>query len=91
METLHRFPEVDGIVLRAVVGKEIVQGIIADLKAIDPQMPVILTAATPYADSLGADYVVPSFEPGRLLETLRMLCGENAESLQRHEALLESA
>ena len=87
--TLERFPKVDGVVLGAGLDVEDASTLISQIKAINPKLPVVLTSADAHGESLGADYVVPSFNPGLLLQTLQASCGQSAESLQKHESSLE--
>ena len=89
VQTLLRFPEVDGVVLGSGFEVEDCAGLIAELKKVGPKLPVVLTSGDAHGGSLGADYVVPNFSPSLLLQTLQTFCGHSAETLRKHEASLD--
>ncbi len=90
LETLNRFPHVDGIVLDGGVRDLSCCELIARIKELDPKLPVITISAPGTHECDGADYHLASFDPGRLLGLLRELQPkQSAEIETRNEDLSE--
>ena len=65
---LERFPKVDAVLVHGLLPD--CDGLIASIKAAVPGMPVIVAAPVPAQVFHGADFVVPSHEPSKLLDLL---------------------
>ena len=73
LETLERFPRVDGVVLDAGLCDGSCYDLVAGLRKIQPKIVVIAVSA-PGADPVpNADYQLESFDPRRLLALLEKL------------------
>ncbi len=73
MELLRRFPKVDVVLVHALIrGRE---DLIADIRRVVPEMPIIV--ASPRGDDSfeRVNHVVPSHEPGALLQLLANVFG----------------
>jgi CheY-like chemotaxis protein len=79
IETLKRFPNVDGIVADTQIEKMPFDDLIRSLKAIRPTIPVIAIGSPLSNESELADYQLESFEPARLLELLKTVKPEQPQ------------
>lgn len=73
IESLKRFPNVDGIVADTGVQDVSLDELIRSFKTIRPKIPVISISSPGAAESDLVDYQLESFEPVRLLELLRSI------------------
>lgn len=89
LETIARFPAVNGVVVNANVRDIPPRELIATIKQAMPSMPVILIGYPTKGDCENADYRVDSFEPGKLLDLLRTVCAEEAGRVDRNEDRLQ--
>jgi hypothetical protein len=64
------------------------EALIADLKAVQPTLSVVVVAAPGERLCRGADFQVRSFEPAKLLETLRAIMPREAEEIERRNERL---
>ncbi len=88
IDTFRRFPAVDGVVLDSGLEDIDCNTLIGELKTIRPEIPTIVISVPGYSDSPNADFVVESFNPADLLETLRTIQPKaSAEIEQRNEDL----
>lgn len=85
VDTLRRFPNVDGVVLNASVADNAdCEELIARLRAIVPGISVIVTATGGYRRGNHEVFYVDSFDPLKLLDCLRSLKkGATAEIAKR--------
>ena len=65
---LDRFPKVDAVLVHGLLPD--CDGLIASIKAKHPGIPVIVAAPVPAHLYPGADFIVPSHEPSKLLDLL---------------------
>ena len=78
IETLERFPNVDGAVIDAAIWDISCELLVKRMKDLRPAL-VIVVIGTPHAsDCVGADRFLESFTPGKLLEALQELVPETA-------------
>ncbi|RXH54389.1 response regulator [Granulicella sibirica] len=84
IETVERFPAVNGVVLDASLGDMECDDLIKALKVIAPDVPTISIegGSRTCAD---ADYNVPSFDPAKLLEVLRGLQPKESDVIDRRD------
>ena len=87
IQTLKRYPAVDGVVCNTELRDVTVHQLIAALKGWNPKVPVILVGpgagGTPQAD-----YHVDSFDPKRLLELLQELVPAKISAISDYETEL---
>jgi CheY-like chemotaxis protein len=88
IETLRRFPAVDGVVMDASLSDMHCDDLARALKAIKPSI-VIIAISGPARDYCeGADHHLDTFDPARLLELLKEIEPEKAAAIEaRNEAL----
>lgn len=90
IETLRRFPAVDGVVMNAEMHDMECDELIDSLKQIRPTVPVIVVGRNWKGGCNNADHMVDTFEPGSLLIVLQGLCPRQTEAVEkRNEELSE--
>jgi DNA-binding response OmpR family regulator len=88
LEIFRRFPAVNGVVLDGGLDDVSCSDVAREVKQLQPRMPVLVIAAPGFSGCPEADYQLESFDPGKLLETLRGLRPEaSAEIEERDEEL----
>ena len=91
IETLKRFPALNGVVLDAGVKDVPCTELVATFKKLVPGIPVLAVGAPGEADCSNADRYLASFEPARLLEILKALEPEKSAAIERQEERLSDA
>lgn len=87
-EIFQRFPAVNGVVLDGGIDDIPCNELARHIKAVRPELPLILIVGPGLVHCPSADYVLESFEPGKLLSILKELKpDESAEIEQRNEDL----
>jgi CheY-like chemotaxis protein len=86
---LEKFPAMDGVVMDADVEDISCPEVVRALKAIHPGIPVIAVCSPRKRDCEGADFVIDSFEPQKLLELLKKLRPEDTAAIERRNEDLE--
>lgn len=83
IETLGRYPNVDGVVLDAGMGDIPCSDLLKRLRKLSPAMPLIVVdrPGAPRCD--GADYQVRSFAPAEILKLLQSLTPEQTRAIER--------
>ena len=88
IESVARFPALDGIVLDAGLRDRPASEVIHEIKQLYPKIPIILICVPGSDDCEEADYHLEFFDPARLLELLQKLRPrETAEIQARNQAL----
>lgn len=88
IETLRRFPRVDGVVMDASLPDMPCVELVRALKEIQPKIVIIAISGPELAHCEGADHHLDTFEPVRLLELLKQLEPEQSAAIEaRNEAL----
>jgi response regulator RpfG family c-di-GMP phosphodiesterase len=88
LESLKRFPAVDGVVMDANLPDMPCADLVRDLKAIKPNLIVICISGPGRDFCDGADHHLDTFEPARLLELLKQIEPEKSAAIEaRNEAL----
>jgi DNA-binding NtrC family response regulator len=88
VELLKLFPAVSGVVIDDGIEEVSTEGLIAEMKLLHANLPVVVVAAPGARICRGADFQVRSFEPAKLLETLRSITPREAKEIeQRNETL----
>jgi CheY-like chemotaxis protein len=85
IETMRRFPAIDGVVMDGELEDVPTEYVTQELKKIEPQIPVIVICAPGGADCPTADLVLESFQPQKLLETLRKLKPRESDAIEKHD------
>lgn len=90
VETLRKFPNVDGIVIDSGIEDIPYEELIERFKNVRPMVPVILIRNPHSDESRLADYHVDSFQPASLLELLNRLQPGSTEAIEkRNEELAQ--
>jgi CheY-like chemotaxis protein len=88
LDLLRSFPAVSGVVLDGGIEDIPCADLVNRMKSYSPQVPVIVIAAPDFDGCPKADFQLQSFDPAKLLETLRGLKPEaSAEIEKRNEDL----
>lgn len=87
IETVKRFPAVDGVVLDNVVRDMEPNDIVLAIKKLSPKLPVIMVCAM-HQQCPAADYHLELFDPASLLELLRKLHPHAAAAVDRRDKSL---
>lgn len=74
VETLSHFPRLDGVVLDVATAKVSCRDLIAQLRAVRPDIPIITVSPSGYDRCDGEQYHVSSYSPRDLLEQLQKIC-----------------
>lgn len=85
LETIRRFPAIDGVVMDGELEDVPAEHVTQELKKIQPKVPVIVICAPGDADCPSADLVLESFQPQKLLETLRQLKPRESDEIEKHD------
>jgi DNA-binding response OmpR family regulator len=83
LELFKRFPAINGVVLDGGLDDVSCADVAREVKQVQPKLPVIVIAAPGFNGCPEADYQIESFEPAKLLETLRSLRPEAAAEIER--------
>jgi CheY-like chemotaxis protein len=79
IETLTRFPRIDGIVLDTEIYGMTCRQLIDRLRAIRSDIPIITVSPSGYEPCGGEQYHVSSYDPQQLLEQIRQLCNKEVD------------
>src|ERR1700745_3893954 len=88
LDILHRFPSVNGVVLDSGIEDISCADLVNQMKSHSPQIPIVVIAPPHFDGCPRADFQLQSFDPAKLLETLRSIKTEaSAEIEKRNEDL----
>lgn len=88
IETLHKFPNVNGVVLDAGIRDMTCCDLVAEIKQFNEKLPIIVISAPRTHECPQADHMLESFDPAKLLFLLQSLApAETAKIEQRNEQL----
>jgi response regulator RpfG family c-di-GMP phosphodiesterase len=90
IDTLKKFPAVDGIVVDAGIPEIPCEELVARLKEISPAMPVIAVGSPRHQSCAGADHFVESFQPTPLLALLQSLQPNSTAAVEKREEKLKN-
>jgi CheY-like chemotaxis protein len=88
IETLLRFPAVDGIVIDAGLRDLPADEVIKKFKELQPKIPVVVIATPDTDDCPDADYHLEFFDPASLLELLQKLRPKETADIQAQNQAL---
>jgi len=91
IETLKKYPSLDGVVLDAGMEDMPAEELMASLKQLQPKITVILVCTPRSAPCQGADHTLESFDPRRLLALLEKLQPEASAAIEKRNEELEDA
>jgi CheY-like chemotaxis protein len=83
LDVFTRFPAVTGVVLDGGLDDVSCEEVAAKIKQLQPKVPIIVIAAPGFTGCPQADYQLESFDPAKLLETLRSIKPEAAAQIER--------
>jgi CheY-like chemotaxis protein len=89
IETLTRFPAMDGVVADASMPDMPIDDLVARLKQIRPGITVVIVCTPNGTTCKHADYHLDSFDPRRLLELLEKLEPEATARIEKRNEELE--
>jgi DNA-binding response OmpR family regulator len=83
LEIFQRFPALSGVVLDAGLEDVTCRKVAQAIKASQPALPVIVITSPGDEDCPEADFVLETFEPAKLLETLKGLEKKACEEIEK--------
>jgi CheY-like chemotaxis protein len=90
IQTLRKFPAMDGVVLDAGITDLPCAEVIKQLKEIQPAVPIVTVGTLGHDFCAGADHYLETFDPAKLLKLLQRLEPEKtALILQMDEKLID--
>jgi DNA-binding NtrC family response regulator len=90
IETLDAFPNVAGIIMDAAIVDIACCDLVAAFKKERPQLPIIVIIGPTSHQCAGADHLLPSFDPAKLLELLKSLVPSAVEAIERQNQKLSA-
>lgn len=88
IELVARFPAISGVVLDGGIQDMSCQEVVRQIKACEPKVPIVVIE-TPGSDGCPqSDYQLHSYDPARLLETLRQIKPDASAELEEHDEQL---
>ena len=84
IKLLADFPNVDATVVHSDIKNPPANTVMAKLKAMKPEMPLVYIAPNGSAAQAGADAVVSSHEPRQLLSKLEEMVGPAKDPSEKH-------
>ena len=89
IETVRRFPAIDGVVVDAAIADMHCADLVSALKVIVPGVVVIGVSAPLEGECQSADHHLESFDPKKLLELLHKLRPEAAAAVEKQNEELQ--
>jgi len=89
LETIRKFPAVDGVVIDADMAEMSGAGFIPELRKFAPKITVIGVGGPLVQECEGADYKLESFDPRKLLALLEKLRPQDAAKVEERNRELE--
>jgi CheY-like chemotaxis protein len=88
VELVTRFPAINGVVLDGGIQDMPCEEVVRQIKALEPKVPIVVIV-TPGSDGCPqSDYQLHSYDPARLLETLRKLKPDVSAVIEKHDEQL---
>lgn len=88
IETVKRFPAIDGVVLDAGLRDLSADRVVNQIKDLFPQLPIIVICAPGSTECARADYHLEFFDPGSLLDLLQKLRPAETKAIQDRNQVL---
>jgi DNA-binding NtrC family response regulator len=83
LETFRRYPALDGVVMDGEMDDLSAEDLARSFKAVRPDVPIIVICVAGGPECPSADFRVESFQPAKLLETLRSLKPVESEQIEK--------
>jgi response regulator RpfG family c-di-GMP phosphodiesterase len=90
IETLRRFPAIDGAVIDASLPDTPCADLVRALKAIQPKLVVVAITGPRRIFCDGADHHLDTFDPARLLELLQRIEPEKSAAIEARDEMLNA-
>lgn len=90
IDTLKKYPAVNGAVLDADMKDMPCSELIRALRAIQPGLPIVAVHAPGASACDGADHLLESFDPRRLLAVLERLEPEQTTAIEKQNEILST-
>lgn len=87
IQTLTRFPNVDGIVIDTEVHGMSCQQLIERLRSIRREVPIVTVSPSGYDPCGGEQHHVSSYSPRELLDHLQQICAKESSQAVRESGL----
>lgn len=84
LETLKKFPAVDGMVCNIEVQDMPVGAVVKAAKELNSKLPIVVIGPG-FGQIAGADFHVPSFDPRQLLDVLQSILPDKISAILNHE------
>ena len=91
IETLRRFPAMDGVVLDAGIADLPCSEVVKQLKAIQRNVIIVVVGTLGNAPCVGADHYLENFDPAKLLKLLQRLQPEKTAIILQMDERLSDA
>jgi CheY-like chemotaxis protein len=85
IETLERFPNVDGIVVDTELGRRKCEQVIDEIRRISAKVPIVTVSPGGNAPCGKEQFHVSNFDPRRLLDALQEICSEHSDLNEKGE------
>ena len=85
LETFRRYPALDGVVMDGEMDDIPAEDLARSFKSVTPDVPIIVICAVGGPECPSADFRVESFQPAKLLETLRSLKPVESEQIEKRD------
>jgi CheY-like chemotaxis protein len=90
LDTLGRFPAIDGIVMDAEMPEMPCPDLVKTIKHINPAVPVVIVHRPLSEPCTGADHQLDTFDPKQLLSLLQSLCPDHTEAVEKRDEMLKA-
>lgn len=85
LDTLKRFPKLDGVVMDAGMTDMPCSDLVKALKKVNAGVPVIAIDSPLSKHCDGVEHYLESFNPAKLLELLQSMVPEQTRAIERHD------
>ncbi len=85
IQTLQRFPNIDGVVLDTQLRGRSCAELINELREIQNDVPIITVSPSGHDPCGGEQYHVSNFDPKHLLEAIQKVCPHEMSRVVKHE------
>jgi CheY-like chemotaxis protein len=85
INTLERFPNIDGVVLDTQLRGRSCAQLISQMRTVHADVPIITVSPSGHDPCGGEQYHVSNFDPKHLLEALQKVCPKEMSRVVKHE------
>jgi DNA-binding NtrC family response regulator len=90
LETIDRFPNVDGVILNATLRDMPCPRIVSTIRGRSPQVPIVVVQGPGSQPCSGATHYLDSFDPANLLELLHKLFPRATQVIEQQDDALNA-